>query len=165
MKQSPWIWYPIRRKNGTLAARVRIDIADIDLVTRHQWRLSSEGYAVRSETVDGKKQTLYLHREVTQPPDGMVVDHRNRDRLDCRRENLRVVTHSENNSNTAPRSSTGFKGVYYHRVSGKYLAQLCNRGRVRHLGLFASAEAAAQAWLREARQVRNDLAEVELDLD
>jgi hypothetical protein len=40
-----------------------------------------------------------MHRELIACPDDLQVDHINRDRLDNRRENLRIVTAVENCAN------------------------------------------------------------------
>lgn len=48
----------------------------------------------------GKKQ-VYLHRLILgNLCDGFKVDHINRNPLDCRKENLRIVTDAENSRNT-----------------------------------------------------------------
>lgn len=58
---------------------------------RGHWRINREGYVERSEHGGGK--TL-LHRLVrgARLRDGRIVDHKNRNRLDCRDENLIFVT-------------------------------------------------------------------------
>ncbi|MDI6449236.1 HNH endonuclease [Anaerobaca lacustris] len=40
-----------------------------------------------------------MHRQIMDPPKGKVVDHKNRNRLDNTRINLRVCTHAENTQN------------------------------------------------------------------
>lgn len=45
-------------------------------------------------TINGKK--VYLHRFVMNAPEYMHVDHKNHCTLDCRRENLEIVTGQEN---------------------------------------------------------------------
>lgn len=62
---------------------------------------SPKWYAHRKAYREGKRRTVYLHIEVVRRqgidiPPGLVVDHIDGDSLDCRRENLRVVTHYEN---------------------------------------------------------------------
>ena len=59
-----------------------------------------------------KGKSLYLHRLIMNLPEGKV-DHKNRIRLDCRKENLRVVDSFVNAQNAGLHydSSTGFKGV------------------------------------------------------
>src|SRR4051794_39942448 len=60
-------------------------------------REDKPGYAIRHHRVGERKyKTVYLHREVVgQVPKGHEVIFRNGDRLDCRRENLLVVTIKE----------------------------------------------------------------------
>lgn len=65
-----------------------------------RWRYHSEGYAVRGRGRPGSP-TIYAHRIVAarvfgEIPPGSVVDHVNHNRLDNRRENLRVVSNEEN---------------------------------------------------------------------
>ena len=55
----------------------------------------SNGYAKLSTS----KKTIYLHQILSQCQYPLVCDHINRDRLDCRVENLRCVTRSVNNRN------------------------------------------------------------------
>jgi hypothetical protein len=52
-----------------------------------------------------------LSRFIMKPPLGMVVDHINGDRLDNRRENLRIANHRQNGLNRKTRNSSGFVGV------------------------------------------------------
>jgi hypothetical protein len=63
--------------------------------------------------VIGKKRLkcTALSRFIMNPPKGMVVDHINGDRLDNRRENLRIVTYRQNSLNRKARNNTGLAGV------------------------------------------------------
>lgn len=131
--------------------------------SRHTWRLSSDGYAVRSETRGGSKRTIYLHREVAGTPPGMLTDHINGDRLDNRRSNLRVATRSQNGANSAdrPRQSP-FRGVYPHKPTGRWIAQASDGGRPQHLGIFDTPEEAAAAYDSAATQRWGDYARTNL---
>jgi hypothetical protein len=44
------------------------------------------------------RRKLYMHRLIAETPAGRETDHRNRDTLDNRRENLRSVTTQENSA-------------------------------------------------------------------
>jgi len=55
---------------------------------------------------------IALHRLIMNPPKGLVVDHINRNPLDNRRSNLRIVTIQENLRNQIrPNNKTGKTGV------------------------------------------------------
>ncbi len=61
-----------------------------------------------------------LSRFIMNPPLGMVVDHVNSDRLDNRRENLRIANHRQNGLNRKAGSSSGFAGVcVYTKKTGR----------------------------------------------
>ncbi len=94
------------------------------------------------------KRTYFLHRLIMNPPKGMVVDHINGDTLDNRRENLRVCTQFENMSNrkTNTNNKFGFKGVNYHKQSGKYRARISVANRRISLGLYSTPEDAFEAY-------------------
>jgi hypothetical protein len=89
-----------------------------------------------------------LHRVIMDCPDGMTVDHINGDTMDNRRCNLRIATQSQNQMNrgSCRGSSSRYKGVSHHKLTGKFTAQIRVDGKKRHLGLFASEEDAAKAY-------------------
>lgn len=92
---------------------------------------------------------ILMHRLVMDAPDGYVVNHRNHDTLDNRRDNLEVCEQPENARYCRKRRSHGdhcapltsrFKGVT-RRPSGRFIAKVKDR----HLGTFDSEEEAARA--------------------
>jgi len=94
----------------------------------------------------------------------LEIDHINRNPSDNRFSNLRLATRSQNTqwSRRGRKPRSGFRGV--HRVaSGRYQAQISVNGKKRHIGIFDSAEEAAEAFLREAVRLRGDFAYVESD--
>ena len=150
---------PLVRRNGQVVGHTLVDANDATLLGQWTWRLSSDGYAVRSETKNGAKRTIYLHRAVMQAPRGAIVDHVNGDRLDCRRANLRLVTPSQNNANSVDRPRhSGYRGVYPHRQAQKWVSQISINGRLRHLGLFDDPADAARAYDRAARSLHGQFA-------
>jgi hypothetical protein len=114
----------------------------------------------------GESSCRNLARIIMDPPDGFVVDHINHERLDNRRENLRVVTSQQNSWNTRRHrdNQTGFKGV--HRIHGYGVPRdrwrasiLCPTTKKRiHLGAFDSPEEAARAYDRAAADLRGEFA-------
>lgn len=81
------------------------------------------------------------------------VMHRNGQRDDNRLDNLQPGTPAQiaRNLQRPHRDNlTGRLGVTLH-AGGKYAAHICTAGRVRHIGLFATADAAHQAYAAEKR--------------
>lgn len=127
--------------------------ADIQLVlnARPAWRIAAHGY-VRQSVGHGNR---YLHRAVVERMVGRaltradIVDHINGDRTDNRRENLRLASVSENarNWHTEVRGAVPYIGVARVALSVNYRAYI-NSAKYghRHLGMFATAEEAAQAY-------------------
>ncbi len=63
------------------------------------------------------RKTTALARIILKAKKGQIVDHINRNPLDNRRSNLRIVTHRQNMLNRILKNSTGFIGV--HKISQK----------------------------------------------
>tara|TARA_R100000544_G_C2213965_1_gene53513 strand:+ start:366 stop:935 length:570 start_codon:yes stop_codon:yes gene_type:complete len=75
------------------------------------------------------------------------IDHINQDPTDNRIENLRDVTHAENNKNRTLQnnSTTGYSGVSFYKRHGKYRAEICINNIKKHLGYYDTVEEAAAA--------------------
>lgn len=90
-----------------------------------------------------------LHRLIMQAAQSDLVDHQNRNGSDNRRGNLRKCTKSQKGANAIGRS--GRKGVSYMPEKKKWRARITVDRKERHLGLFATEDAAAEAYLVAAR--------------
>ena len=115
-----------------LADKIGVDVSEVHLYTRmgkryYQYTVDPQheavvggmawfdngkgyGYAV----INGRKK--YLHHYVWELagrsiPDGMEIDHDNRDKSDCRLDNLRVTTRSGNLLNKAARNVRRREGM------------------------------------------------------
>lgn len=133
-----------------------IDRADAERVLAYKWRYLAGGYAIRSgRKAEGltKRDTVYMHRWLLNVPAGFEPDHINRNKLDNRRCNLRGVTRTQNSVNSEKRTTntSGFKGVCLDK--GKYwFAHIRVSGRKMRIGTFATAEEAARAYDKAARE-------------
>jgi HNH endonuclease len=126
-----------------------VDDADFERLNQWGWAESPSGYVWRSVTVGPNKQgKVRMHRLVASTPTGLFTDHVNGDKLDNRRENLRVCTTAENGRNRGAnrKSSSRYKGVSLRRSTGMWRASICLNGRSRHIGSFPSQEEAARAY-------------------
>lgn len=83
--------------NGVLGAGkfAEVDSEDYDRLIKHSWYYK-EGYALAK--INGRETRM--HRLIMAETDpNKVVDHKNRNRLDNRRSNLRVYTPRQNANN------------------------------------------------------------------
>lgn len=69
------------------------------------------------------RKYIVLARHLLNAPDGMEVDHINRNSLDNRRENLRLVTRTQNVVNRTARldaNEWGYRGIVRYKASKKH---------------------------------------------
>jgi len=79
-----------------------VDDEDFDLLSKYRWHYHTGcrcEYARRSTWKDGKVGTIYMHQMIINTPPGLETDHINGNKLDNRRENLRICTTRENQHN------------------------------------------------------------------
>ena len=93
----------IALKGSELVALV--DDEDFERASKYSWYLTDLGYVVGGS---GEARRVMLHRFVMNAPKGTELDHINRNKLDCRKENLRFCTRSENCRNRPVRSDNKF---------------------------------------------------------
>ena len=82
---------------GVIVTYAHADPEDVSDLKRHRWNLTSEGYAQFWNEI--MRQSYSMHRYVMDFPEGLVVDHLTWNRLDNRKEHLRVCTRGENSKN------------------------------------------------------------------
>lgn len=128
---------------------VRVDPDVTNQASRHSWHLH-QGYP--ATTLDGGYK-LYLHRMVADAKPGAIIDHKNGDKLDARRENLRVATKSQNAANVGRLSTnkSGLKGV--SKKGSRFRSFVHKDGRTIYLGSFQTKEEAACKYDREAKKL------------
>jgi hypothetical protein len=78
---------------------------------------------------------------------GVQVDHKNRNKLDCQRQNMRVAVGGQNQANRDSYSGH-FKGV--SKDGGSYRATIGFENKMIHIGSFPTPEDAAMAYDRAA---------------
>jgi HNH endonuclease/AP2 domain len=88
------------------------------------------------------------------------IDHINGDPSDNRIANLREASDSQNNYNRgkALTNSTGYKGVYLHKPSGRWFSQIGVSKRVKYLGYFPTPELAHAAYCEAAIKFHGEFA-------
>lgn len=120
---------------GTLVNGIEfvIDTEDIKRVSAYPWSVKNGYIICKSSSMAGAKKAIPLHRFLMNLPydSSQIVDHINRNPLDCRKSNLRLVTEEQNSMNCslAANNKTGYRGVSYVESVNKYQAaiSLCNK--------------------------------------
>lgn len=120
-------------------------------IIKYKWHYSSEGYAKRSFRLDGKSVYEFLHQFVMFKYVSNYdedIDHKNRDRLDCRKENLRLATRSQslhNSTRSETRGEAKYKGVSIGS-GGRPRAKITTKSGIISLGRYDTEELAADAY-------------------
>lgn len=128
------------------------DDADLGIFSHRKWKLQKNGYVALNQRYGPRKlnksRCIYLHRLICGAVDGQEVDHINHDKLDNRRDNLRVVSSAENHMNLKmnPRNTSGFTGVTYDLARKKWMVALNANGKCVFRKRFTTAEEAARAY-------------------
>lgn len=93
-----------------------------------------------------------------QVPDGLEIDH-----IDCnpwnnRLSNLRLATRQQNQWNKPKPScnKSGYKGVHWSTAKRCFIAQIVDGRKKRHIGQFATAKEAGDAYIREAKVLHGE---------
>ena len=145
---------PLYARDGSVRAYALVDAADADWVNQWRWILFGK-YATRTARVNGRRLVFRLHRELLGLAHGdpLTGDHINRDKLDNRRTNLRVIPKSGQSQNMPSiEGSSRYRGVSWKAQHRKWVAYARINGKPKTLGVFDTEEEAAQV-AREARRV------------
>jgi hypothetical protein len=138
-----------------------VDDEDYERVAARKWRLQNGPYASSTN-----RPHVLMHRFILDAPPDRQVDHRNGDKLDNRRSNLRFCTQSENTANTmlSRQNKTGYKGVHPDRP-GRWKAAIGYGPAWTHLGNYTTPEAAAHAYDNAARERYGEFARLNFPRD
>lgn len=144
---------------GVLAV---IDKADAERVGQHWW---CAGFSRKTGTWNihrGRKNAegpgpkkISLYRFIMDAPDGIEVDHKDGDRLNNRRSNLRFATRLQNMANihVAKGGTSQYRGVSWAKNDGKWVAYIQFQNKSRYLGHFSNEEDAARVYDKAAQEL------------
>jgi hypothetical protein len=139
-----------------------VDDDDFQMISEFVWFKDKRGYAIANTPRDkGQKTTLKMHRIILSAKPGEIIDHINGDPSDNRKENLRIVTQSQNCKNlTTKRSnnSSGYKGVSWDSRKGKWMAKITVNYKAIYLGMYENKHDAAKAYNDAAEQYHGGFA-------
>lgn len=120
--------------------RALIDLEDVNKISIYKWRFT-HGYA--NHRMSGIQLQNLIMDFISNSE--TVVDHINRNRLDCRKENLRIVTYFVNafNKGIQSNNTSGTPGVRYDEGnSDRWIATIKVNHKNIHLGSYKTKEEA-----------------------
>lgn len=131
-----------------------ISIESMNKVLKHDWYLNQNSYPYSYTAIYHNLHRFLLGRQEK----GMVIDHINRDRLDNRLDNLRVITAQENsfNKTKSKTSQNKYKGV--KKSGNKFTASITKDGKTKQIGGFATEDDAAKAYDMMAEELFGEFA-------
>ena len=150
----------IKLTNMDMSAMV--DDEDYERLNKHKWRMNKRGYACTSVWLKGTgKGTIWLmHRLVLDVPKGMDCDHKDQNKINNQRQNLRVVNRSENMQNVQyikkETSHSKYKGVSRlnrPKLKKQWLAYIKVDYKTYYLGYHDTQEEAAHVYNQAAEQI------------
>ena len=144
----PSICLPLSNKKA--CTKVDADVAR--WAKKMKWHVH-KGYVAFTRGSGQKAKRYYLHRLLMASNTRLLVDHKNGDRLDNRRGNLRLATSSQNGANVGKlnTNTSGFKGVVPH--GDRFRAYIHLRGKTKYLGTFDDVRGAACAYDKAANKL------------
>ena len=119
------------------------------ILARGKWQF--DRYAYQTRPHNGKRRSIRMHRLIAEKmfgeiPKNLDVDHINKDKLDNCRDNIRLLTRSENLMNVNVKSK--YRGVYWDKARGRWKSHVAGKD----LGRFDTAEEAAEVSKRYIRE-------------
>lgn len=137
-----------------------IDKEDYFKIKDYYWRVSFNGKYVYTVIMKkGKSKHMLLHRLLTDFKYA-IVDHKDGDRLNNRKTNLREATLLENRSNSKKfrNNKSGYKGVSWSSRDNKWRGSLTYQGKQYHLGLSNDPEELSKKYNELEKELHGEFA-------
>lgn len=135
-----------------------VDDSDFEWINQYKWSVNGGGYVTGSYGPLGRRYPVMLHRLLAGATEGMEADHRNNDKLDNQRKNLRVCTPKQNMMNRpiGVLNTSGHKGVSWDKSRKKWSAKIRIDGKPTQIGRFDDIKDAAQAYITMAKELHGE---------
>ena len=135
-----------------------VDNEDFEWLSQHRWHLMSSGYAARAIPLRGKLKFILMHRLIMATKRGFEVDHKDMNKLNNQKLNLRNVTPAQNKT-LRPKlksNTSGFQGVVF--AQNKWRAQISVNEKCLFLGQYQAKIEAALAYNEAAKNYFGEFA-------
>jgi|LakMenEpi03Aug12_release.lakeMendotaPanAssembly.Ray.scaffolds.fasta_scaffold710345_2 hypothetical protein len=127
--------------------------------------IGESGYLRIAFTINKKYCVFNAHRIIWyiatgQDPLGFQIDHIDGNRLNNRIANLRLASNADNQRNrgASPKNTSGYKGVSYHKQTGRWCSAIKYNNKQIWLGRFDCPELAHMAYCKAAAELHGEFA-------
>lgn len=143
-----------------------IDPIDADLA-EHHWKLKfSDDRPYVHSRYSKSGPWILLHRVILERiigrslAEGELTDHKDNDPLNNRRSNLRIANRSQNrmNSRLERTNTSGYRGVYYNKATGRWRSALWVNGHRINIGTYDDPKTAYAAYCEFAKTYHGEFA-------
>ena len=142
-----------------------VDDEDYEWLSKYKWRANKKSNGYYATTLEkNNHKCIKMHRLILNPKNTEEVDHINRDGLDNRRCNIRVVTHAQNMMNCIkhPGTSSKYKGVTWRKDNNLWRVLITINKKTISLGQFKNEIDAARTYDEAAKNLFGEYARVNL---
>ena len=121
---------------------------------------NNKGYYYVNLWKSNNYKTMLLHVLVAivflnhDPLSGLVVDHKDDNKLNCIPSNLSIMTQRQNCSKTK-RGSSMYTGVCWDKKSQRWRAGISVKGKSKYIGQFIFEEDARDAYINKLKEIEN----------
>lgn len=140
-----------------------VDDEDFERVAAHKWYINPDCYVFG---YPGPNEPRYLHRFILGVKDRWVfVDHRDDNKLNNQKSNLRRCSNKQNVSRKRKMSgfTSRFKGVSWEKRVRKWRATIVHNFKQVHIGTFQSEEEAARRYDQKATELFGEFARLNFE--
>lgn len=132
--------------------RIKVDDSDFERINHYKWNICSpnKDHLYARAWISGKE--VLVHRLIMNAPKGSMIDHKNMDTLDNRKENLRFCSYSQNAMNCKMNrdNTSGLRGVCWDKHHNRWVARIRSENKSHYLGHFLDINDAAVAYNKAA---------------
>lgn len=150
---------PLHGQKGVFYGWAMVDIEDLPKVRDIAWTKDPRGYVAGRPAGFATSVTLHRWIVLDGAKGALPVDHADGDKLNNRRNNLRLCTPAENAKNTrlAKNNGSGAKGVSLD-VNGRWRARIWKDRKEIRIGTFDTVEQASAAYDKAAAELHGAFA-------
>jgi hypothetical protein len=133
-----------------------VDAEDFEWLSQRKWQAEKHRntFYARRTSYNPSKKNIKMHRLILnlKKGDAAVCDHKNRNGLDNRKENLRLVTIGLNNYNCKKyvSNTSGYRGVSWRKCLNKWSVRIDSKGITVFCGCYRNLEQAASEYDKAA---------------